>query len=342
MGKKLWSLLLAGIMVMTLVSCGSTKSPSGDGEETKDTSGEKIVVAGIVFQEDQFMQMITAGYKAAAEEAGVELMTANTASDIAKEAELINTYIGQKVNGIAIAPLDASTSIEALKKASDSGINVAICNMETNDASFVCGGFTSDNTNIGQTTTQEAISYIKNNLGGKAKIAVVQFKSQLPELSMQRSNGFVDAIKAECPDVEVVADQDAWEQAAATTVVGDILTANPDVDIIYAANEGGTVGAVMAVKNAGKGDTVKVFGTDASEQTISMLKDEDNILQAIAAQDPFTQGYNAMLTVIKACKGEDISSTQGKTEIVKGILLSRSDLEAVEKYEADLASKLGK
>ena len=37
----------------------------------------------------------------------------------------------------------------------------------------------------------------------------------------------------------------------------------------------------MAVKNAGKGGQVAVFGTDTSEQLISFLLSDDNILQAI-------------------------------------------------------------
>ena len=31
-----------------------------------------------------------------------------------------------------------------------------------------------------------------------------------------------------------------------------MLAANPDIDIMFAANDGGTIGAVMAVENAGQ------------------------------------------------------------------------------------------
>lgn len=347
--RKLAAFLAVAVLGTGMITGCSKSSESTDGsagqtsQQTEGTSDkEDITVAGIVFQEDQFMQMMSAGYKAAAEDAGVELMTANTGNDISKETELINTYLSQGIDGVAIAPLDATTSIESLKRADEKGMKVGICNMATKDASFIVGGYTSDDYNLGETSAKAAIDYINNELGGKAKIAIVQLKAQLPEISMNRSNGFIETVQEACPDVEIVADQDAWLQDKAVQVVGDILTANPDVDIIWAANEGGTVGSVMAVKNAGKGDTVKVFGTDASDQTISMLKSDDNILQAVAAQDPYAQGYNAMTTVIKACQGEDISDTKGKCEIVEGILLSRTDMEGIEKYEADVAEKLGK
>ena len=109
-------------------------------------------------------------------------------------------------------------------------------------------------------------------------------------------NGFVDQIK-DLEGVEIVADQDAWLQDSAVQVVSDILTANESkggVDIIWAANDGGTIGVTMAVKNAGKAGETFVFGTDAAEQQAAFLKADDNILQCVTGQDPYTIGYNTM------------------------------------------------
>ena len=114
---------------------------------------------------------------------------------------------------------------------------------------------------------EAAARYIKEKLGGKAKIAILAYKSQVPEQSNARTDGFKDALK-DLPGVEIVAEQDAWLAEMATKKAGDILTAHPDLDMIWAANEGGTVGSVLAVKNAGKAGKVAVFGTDVSEQLL--------------------------------------------------------------------------
>lgn len=362
MGRAAVLVLAGGLMAGMLGGCKNSSSGTGGSaaEQTKaETSGEvkteaagqeeksgaaeedsSFTVAGVVFQEDQFMQMITAGYKDAAAAAGVELMLANTSNDIAKEPELLNTYLAKGVKGVAITPLDPVVSCETIKVVSEKGLKISLCNMGVEAGDYIIGGYGSDDYNVGQTAGEDAVRYIKENLDGNAKIAIVQFKSQSPIGSTNRANGFTETVKAACPDVEIVADQDAWLQDKAVQVVGDILTANPEIDLVYAANEGGTVGAVMAVKNSGK--AVKVFGTDASDQTISMLKNEDDILQAIAGQDPYTQGYKAMEILIRACRGEDMSATTGKIEVVPCILLSRNDIAAVEQYEADLAAKLKK
>jgi sugar transport system substrate-binding protein len=111
-------------------------------------------------------------------------------------------------------------------------------------------------------------------------------------------------------------------------VVTDMLTANPEIQVIYAANEGGTVGAVQAVRTAGLQGKVFVFGIDASEQLGNFLLDEDNVLIATTAQQPFDMGKTALDVAQKAVKGEAIEATYD----IPGLALSRADRAAVEAY----------
>ena len=329
--RRLFSLIIGMVFVFTLTACS--------GGPTKDAS--KITVAGVVFQEDQFMKLLTAGYTEAAKAAGVKCLTGNTNNDTAKEVELINTYIAQKVNGIAIAPRDSTTAEPVLKKADEKGIKIAITNTDLSSASYIVGGYTSDSKQIGETSGKAAHDFIKNKLGGKAKIAILQFKSQVPEQSAARVDGFKAALADLGDSIQYVADQDAWLQDQAVQKGGDILTANPDVNIIFAANDGGTIGATMAIKNAGKAGKCFVFGIDTGTQQIEMLRSDDNILQAITGQDPFNMGYKAMETLIKSIKGEDVAATKGKTIIVPGTLLSRDNPDGITKFETDLKAKIG-
>ena len=95
---------------------------------------------------------------------GVKVLTANTNNDQAKEAELIQTYISQGVNGIAIAPLSKDASIANLKQADAKGIKVAITNMSITDTSFLVGGFTSDDATNAKIVGDNAAKFIKANL----------------------------------------------------------------------------------------------------------------------------------------------------------------------------------
>ena len=299
-------------------------------------ASDEITVAGVVFQDDQFMNMLTKGYQDAARDLGVKCLTDNTNGDQAREVELINTYLSQGVKGIAIAPLSQNASIAQLRAADAQGMKVAITNMALTDADFIVGGYTSDDYKNCQLVGEIAGKAIKERYGDqKVKLALIQFMGLIPEISQNRVNGYLDAIKAAGVDFEIVADQDGWLQDTALAVADAIITANPDLDVIVTINDGGTIGSTMAVINAGKADRIMVFGHDGSDQISSLILDENSPLYAAIAQDPYGQGYNAMTTLVKAIRGGDISDSKGRCQFLDGIVMSKSDIEGVNKWRAD-------
>lgn len=325
--KKLLIVLLGAAVILAFATgCGG---------------GGKPKVAGVVFQEDQFMKLLQLGYKDAAEKAGLEFYPGNTNGDAGKESELINTYVSQKYKGIAISPIAEGTSMKILEDASKKGVFIGISNFTLPNSPFITGCFTSDNAELGKSVGAYAAKFIQEKLGGKARIAILQFKTQLADQSAARVNGFLEQVQA-LPGVEIVADQDAWLQDKAITVGTDIITKQAGkLDIIFAANEGGTIGATMAVKNAGKAGKIFTFGFDGSEQMVNLLKDPDNILQAAIAQDPYQIGYKTMESVANAVLKKNYNDTKGKTAIVPGILLSRDNTAGLDTFANDLKTKTG-
>src|SRR5512142_1369644 len=298
---------------------------------TSSATGANLTVAGVVFQDDQFMNSMVQGMKDAGAKLGVTVLTANTNNDQSKEAELIQTYIAQGVNGIAIAPLSKDASIANLKEAASKGIKVAITNMSISDPSFLAGGFTSDDRSNGKIVGDNVAKYIQDKLGGTAKVAIVDFDDQLPDQSKARYGGFEDGLKAAGVTYEVVAHQSAHLQDDALAKVTDMLTAHPEIQVIFACNEGGTIGAAMAVKQASLGGKVAVFGYDGSDQLTTMILSGDNILLGTVAQDPYSQGYKAVEALVQSLNNET-SATEGKMTIVPGTYLGTSDLEAVKAW----------
>ena len=297
---------------------------------TKQKEEPRKRIAGIVLQEDQFFRLVLFGMRDAAKKHGVELLEANSNNKPDKEVQLINTYIANKVDAIAIAPLSAKSSISALERAREKGIPVIIYNL-TLESDLVAASIGSDQFDIGASTGKAARAYIESKLGGKAKIAILAFQSQLPEQSSMRTNGFKSEV-TKLPGVTIVSEQDAWLTEQAVKKVGDILTANPDIRVIWSANEGGTVGATMAVKNAGKAGKIAVFGTDTSEQLAGFLLDDANILQAITGQRPFEIGSMAVESAVKVLKGEKVE----KNVSLPGVLLTREKPDEVKQFKERL------
>ncbi len=304
----------------------STSTPAEKGG-TGSTATKKYQIAGVGFQTDQFFRLAEMGMKSQAQKSDVELSAGNSGGALDKEMALIDTYTTKKVDAIVIAPINPKASNAALERAHKSGIKVITFD-STVEGDFPVSNIKSDLIALGRSTGQEAVKYIQEKMGGKAKVAIISYLSLLPEPASQRNKGFEDEIR-KLPGVEVVARQDAWLAEKAVSVVDAILTAHPDVNLIWAANEGGTVGAVTAVKNAGKAGKIVVFGTDISEQMAGFLLADDNILQAVTGQKPFDIGSMAIETAVKVLKGEKVK----KQVALPGMLFSRRDAEAVRKHK---------
>ena len=262
----------------------------------------------------------------AARKAGVELLEGSSRNKPEKEIQLVDTYVAQGVDAIVISPLSKEGSVAALKSARDKGVKI-IADSTPLGGDLPTAFVECSAADLGHQTGRAAREYIEKHLGGHAKIGIIAFKSQVPEQSDARTGGF-KAELADVPGVEIVAEQDAWLPEMAVKRAGDMLTANPDIDVIYAANEGGTVGSVLAVKNAGRAGKVVVFGTDSSEQMLAMLQSPDDILQAVTSQRPVEIGRLAVETAIKAVRGEPVE----KVTSLKGTLLSRTDPKGVAEF----------
>ena len=286
-------------------------------------------IAGIVFQQDQYMKTVQLGLAAEAKASGVELLDANSDNKLEKETQLIDTYIARGVQAITLTPLSAEGSIPAIKKAVDAGIIVVTFGTTVN-SDLPSASITSSDSDLGHNTGKEASVFLKKLAPGrKVKIATVAFKSLLAQQSNDRVDGFLAEVKDQ---VDIVSQQDAWLTEKAISVVSDILTANPDIQLIYAANEGGTIGSVQAVKKAGLAGKVFVFGIDGTEQLANMLMDPDNVLQTVTAQQPFVVGTLAMKAVNDTLDKKPVAKKQS----VPVLSLTRGNPDGVKTFLAQL------
>jgi len=313
-------LLIAGTVICGVMAAGLSGCARSDRKK----------IAGIIFQEDQFFRLVTFGMREAAAKNGVELLEANSANKPDKEIQLVNTYIASGVSAIVISPLSMKASASALGRAREKGVTVITYNTDV-EGDISAASIESDQYGLGVTTGQAARDYIEVKLGGKARIAILAFQSNSPEQNMKRVQGFKDQI-AQMPGVKIVAEQDAWLAEQAVKKASDILTARPDLDIFWSANEGGTVGCVLAVKNSGRAGRVVVFGTDASGQLADFLLSEDNILQAVTGQRPYDIGFKAVEAAVKALSGQPVE----KRISLPGLLLARADTAGIKAFKERL------
>jgi sugar transport system substrate-binding protein len=324
------------IMKLKLLALTLTLSAAAVAQAAEPVGSRPPKIATIIFQEDQFFRLIEFGAREAAQKAGAISVEGNSENKLDKEKQLVDAFIAGKADAMVISPLSRKASVETVKRAKARGVAVVTYNT-TVDGDLADAFVECDQSDLGRQSGAAAARYIREKLGGKAKVAILAFNSLVPEQSGARVGGFKEALK-DLPGVRIVAEQDAWLAEMAVKRAGDILTANPDVDLIWAANEGGTAGAVLAVKNSGRAGKVAVFGTDISEQMLGFLKSPDNILQATTAQRPYEVGVKAAETALKVIRKEPVE----KKVVLPGLCLRRGQPEEIADYEQHLKEWMGK
>jgi ribose transport system substrate-binding protein len=82
------------------------------------------------------------------------------------------------------------------------------------------------------------------------------------------------------------------------------MTANPDMNTIYATGEPALIGAVSAVTAQNRTNDIKVFGWDLTAQSIKGI--DEGWVAAVVQQDPYTEGKVAVETIMKIKAGETV------------------------------------
>ena len=80
----------------------------------------------------------------------------------------------------------------------------------------------------------------------------------------------------------------------------NLITANPDLDAIYATGEPALLGAIAAVESQGKQERIKIFGWDLTEQAIRGI--DQGYVAAVIQQDPAEMGATAV-EILDTLKG---------------------------------------
>ena len=299
------------------------------GIATGANAQDKRVIGGVVFQSDTFMQTLQDGMQAAADKAGVQLILANSETDLTKEASILDDMIVRGINALVISPFSADGSVAAVSKVEKAGIPVVCANtcVRENARKGVVSFLATRNIDLGLKTGEAAAKYIKANLGGSAKIGILNCDT-FPEACLPRKEGFLKALKDAGIKYEVVSDQTGYLADKALPIAESMLEANPQINLMWAANEGGTTAEVLAVQGAGLGKEVKVFGTDMSGQLAGFLKADNDILQAVTGQAPFQLGYEAVQTALDALDKKPVEANK----TVATILFQRGDTARINSF----------
>lgn len=244
-----------------------------------------------------FYEVIDEEIRTVVENHGDVLISRNPALDVDKQIEEIKNLIDEGVELIFINPVDWTKIEPALKLAYAAKIPVIAIDTNVENDKFVACTVVSDNYLAG---VQCAEHLLQHSSGGK----IALLKHSQARSSIDRIQGFCDKI-AENKNFEVVAEAECLGQLeVAMPKMEEMIKNFPEINIVMALNDPAAMGAIAALQNANKLNSVMVYGVDGVPETKEMIF--SHRMTATAGQSPKKIGKIAAETAYKIFAGEPV------------------------------------
>ena len=238
-----WLAVVAAGLALGVAACGddSDKPASGSGANSGGGGGGEQPYIAIVSKgfQHQFWQAVKKGAEdeAKAEGAKITFEGPPTEQDIEQQVTMLTNAIQKKPAAIGFAALDSKASAPLMDQAKSANIPVIAFDSGVESDVPLTTAATDNKAAAG-----EAAKHMSELIGGKGKVALV-VHDQTSQTGIQRRDGFVEWMKANAPDIQLLPVQyGGGDQAKSADIAKSIIQANPDIKGIYGANEGSAVG----------------------------------------------------------------------------------------------------
>jgi ABC-type sugar transport system substrate-binding protein len=231
--------------------------------------------------------------------AGCEYIATDSQQKPDKQLSDIENMIQRGVKVILIDAVDNVAIVPAFKAANDAGIPVITLIREPKGNVDYASYIWFDSVKHGRLSCQ----YIVDQLGGKGNVVNLQ-GNMATQPGQERSKGCVEAFDAAAPGISVVSTQAAnWDRVTAERVMTDILTAHPNIDGVFGANDEEALGVVKAFQQAGQDPSKKVIvGIDGTQVAYDAIC--QGTMSATVATVPAVEAELAMGVITQLMTGQ--------------------------------------
>jgi ribose transport system substrate-binding protein len=265
--------------------------------------------------DNEYYVSVDAAAKAFAESKGIDYQWLASDGDSSKQLGQIKSILA-KGGECVVLNVDANESslVPAIvKEAENSGAWLVTqwnrpdgTSPETSDSSHWVAHMSVDGVPQGYDTAKALFEA----MGGSGSIVALQGILDNPP-AKERFEGLQKAL-AEYPNIVLLEDQTAgWDRTKAQDITQTFLTKYPDqIGGVWAANDSMALGALEAIKNAGKSGAIKVSGIDGLSEAIDLVKDPASGYVATTQSTAAAQGAYGLAIGLAAATGEIDPSTE--------------------------------
>jgi erythritol transport system substrate-binding protein len=246
------------------------------------TSASAAGLISIVVNDPANPYWLTEGKVAAAEaqKLGYTATVGASKGDTNTESNLIDTAITNKSVAIILDPANASGSIGAVKKAVAANIPVFLVNAEINQQGLAKAQLVSNNAQGAALGAEEWVKDV-----GQTGNYVELLGNPADNNAATRSNGY-ETVLSQYPGLVKAGSQVAnWDRTQGHDKMQILLQAHPGIIGVISGNDEMALGAIAALKEAGKLSGIKVGGFDGSPDAVAAIKAGEmqyTVLQPVA------------------------------------------------------------
>ncbi len=264
--------LLCAVLATAVLPVGCQQSQ----QEQRGTPGKLRIALVMKSLANEFFQTMENGAREhqRAHAADYELIAngIKDEQDVSRQIDLVEQMIAQRVGAIVIAPADSKALASVCKKALDAGIPVINIDNKLDGAVLAERNLKIPFVGPDNRKGARAVGdYLAKRLKPGDRVAIIE---GVPTAfnSVERRRGFEDAMNA--GGIVIASTQSgSWETTRANQVVSALITEQPDLKAILCANDQMALGAVAALRAAGKADQILVVGFDNISAVQQLIKD---------------------------------------------------------------------
>jgi ribose transport system substrate-binding protein len=292
MRKAVAACAVALSMAMMLTAC--SRDDAGGGGD-----GPLVAIVSKGFQH-QFWQAVKSGAEQEAEERGARITFVGpaTEADVEEQVQMLTNELAKNPDALGFAALDSQAAEPLLADADSRGIPVVAFDSGV-ESDILVTTVATDN----KAAAALAAEHLADELGGEGKVALI-VHDQTSLSGKDRRDGFLEWMEQNAPGITVLEPQyGGGDQQQSADIAKSIISANPDLDGIYAANEGSAIGAINGVRESGK-DGIALVGFDSGKAQIDAIT--GGTMLGAVTQDPVDMGRQLVDAALKAIDGEEL------------------------------------
>lgn len=280
-------ILLVSVILCFIVCAGFVFA--GGKQEQPGEGGEQVFKVGYINAEleNPAWNAVATGFTDTAKDLGMDAKAVSSSSSASKQMTNAQDMVSAEYDAVALSATDSSSANAAVKEFNKAGIPVWILHIKPDDpnveiAAMIDAQNEGGNYDAGEYLAQK---YMELGLSGQAATITI---------SLARSNGaarhagFKRAMDEAGIEIADIKEAINYTRDESYKFAQDLITANPDLSVLWCNYDESVLGAMKAVLDAGKQDQILLGGFDGSPESLKAVM--DGKINVMAVQPLYTHG----------------------------------------------------